>query len=121
MANETADENAKLPRQFVNFAYYKIDPTWLRLDKSTREAGVAELAEVIETWKKQIMVYPYTTFGVRAETDFLLWRISYDMDDFEKMATAMRRTHLGTYLQTPYSFLAMTKTSIYIDDHVHEG
>jgi len=121
MANETADENAKLPRQFVNFAYYKIDPAWLRLDKSTREAGVAELAEVIETWKKNIMVYPYTTFGVRAETDFLLWRISYDMDDFEKMATAMRRTHLGTYLQTPYSFLAMTKTSIYIDDHVHEG
>jgi len=42
------------------------------------------------------------------------------MDDFEKMATVMRRTHLGTYLQTPYSFLAMTKTSIYIDDHVHD-
>jgi chlorite dismutase len=121
MANEAAAEASKLPRQFVNFAYYKIDPAWLRLDAQTREAGCAELAAVIESFKKQILVYPYTSFGVRAETDFLLWRISYDLDDFERMATAMRRTHLGTYLQTPYSFLAMTKTSLYIDDHVHEG
>jgi chlorite dismutase len=120
MANEAAEENAKLPRQFVNFAFYKLDQDWLRLDKSTREAGVAELAEVIEKWRKQIMVYPYTTFGVRPETDFLLWRITYDMDDFEKMSTDIRKTHLGAYLQTPYSFLAMTKTSIYVDDHVHE-
>ena len=121
MANEAADENAKLPRQFVNFAFYKIDQDWLRLDKKVREAGVHELAEVIETWKNKIMIYPYTTFGVRAETDFLLWRITYEMDDFETMSADMRKTQLGAYLQTPYSFLAMTKTSIYIDDHVHEG
>jgi len=120
MANEVAEENAKLPRQFVNFAFYKIDPAWLRLDKETRAAGVAELTEVLESFRKQIMVYPYTTFGVRAETDFMLWRISYNLDDFERMSTAMRKTHLGTYLQTPYSFLAMTKTSIYVDDHIHE-
>jgi chlorite dismutase len=37
------------------------------------------------------------------------------------MAAAMRRTGMGSYLQTPYSHLAMTKTSIYVDDHVHEG
>jgi chlorite dismutase len=120
MANEVAEENAKLPRQYVNFAFYKVDPAWLRLDKSTRDAGCAELSEVIDTFRKQILVYPYTTFGVRPETDFLLWRVSYDLDDIERMATAMRRTHLGTYLNTPYSFLAMTKTSIYIDDHFHE-
>src|SRR6185437_6216968 len=113
MANEAAEENAKLPRQFVNFAYYKVDKDWLRLDEATRKQGVDELAEIVEYWKSKILVYPYTTFGVRAETDFLLWRISYEMDDFEEMATTMRRTHLGKYLETPYSFLAMTKTSIY--------
>ncbi|BDI32329.1 hypothetical protein CCAX7_43800 [Capsulimonas corticalis] len=121
MANLAAEENAKLPRQFVNFAYYKLDPAYLLLDDETRKAGVAELTEVLKSWQSKILLYPYTTFGVRAETDFLLWRISYHLDDFEKMATEMRRTHLGKYLQTPYSFLAMTKTSIYVDDHVHEG
>lgn len=113
-------EPAKQPRQFVNFAFYKLDPAWLRLDAATRTAGAAELAEVIKSFDSKFLIYPYTTFGVRAETDFLLWRISYNLDDFEAMAAAMRRTLMGTYLQTPYSFLAMTKTSIYVDDHVHE-
>ena len=111
---------AQQPRQFVNFAFYKVSPEWLRLDAETRRAGSAELAEVIRAFSAKFLVYPYTTFGVRAETDFLLWRISYDLDDFEAMAAAMRRTHMGSYLQTPYSFLAMTKTSIYVDDHFHE-
>jgi chlorite dismutase len=112
---------AQQPRQFVNFAFYKIDPAWLRYDAATRQAGAQALAEVIRTFGDQFLVHSYTTFGVRAESDFLLWRISYDLDDFEAMAAAMRRTHMGSYLQTPYSFLAMTKTSIYVEDHVHEG
>jgi chlorite dismutase len=120
MANPTAEANAALPRQFVNFAFYKLDPAWLRVDKAARQAGVRELASAIAGRKKGLLVYSYTTFGVRAETDFLLWRISYDLDDFEEMSTAMRATEMGTYLNTPYSFLAMTKTSIYVDDHVHE-
>ena len=112
---------AQKPRQFVNFGFFKLDPAWLRLDVRTRQEGAHELAEVIQDFSTKFLIYPYTTFGVRPETDFLLWRISYDLDDFETMAAAMRRTHMGTYLQTPYSFLAMTKTSIYVDDHVHEG
>jgi chlorite dismutase len=111
---------ARQPRQFVNFAFYKVDSAWLRLDAETRRVGAQELAEVIEKHRDKFLVHPYTTFGVRPETDFLLWRISYDLDDFESMAAAMRRTHMGSYLQTPYSYLAMTKTSIYVDDHVHE-
>ncbi len=103
-------EPAKQPRQFVSFAFYKLDPAWLRLDRATREAGAQELAAVINDFGTKFLIYPYTTFGVRPETDFMLWRISYDLDDFEAMATAMRRTLMGTYLQTPYSFLAMTKT-----------
>ena len=112
---------AKQPRQFVNFAYYKLDSEWLQEDIETRTQGVEELSTVIEKQRDNILVYSYTTFGVRAEADFLLWRITYNLDDFESMSAAMRRTRMGKYLQTPYSFLAMTKTSIYVDDHVHEG
>ena len=120
MANAAAEENAKQPRQFVNFRFYKVENEWLRLDEETRRAGAAELTAVLEDYQNRMLVYPYTTFGVRPETDFLIWRISYDLDDFEKMSAAIRRTHMGKYLTTPYSFLAMTKTSIYIDDHVHD-
>lgn len=118
---EVEQPPAQKPRQFVNFGFFKLDPAWLRLDVRTRQEGAHELAAVIQDFSTKFLIYPYTTFGVRPETDFLLWRISYDLDDFETMAAAMRRTHMGTYLLSPYSFLAMTKTSIYVDDHVHEG
>ncbi|MGO8670996.1 MAG: chlorite dismutase family protein [Capsulimonadaceae bacterium] len=121
MANPAAEENAKLPRQFVNFVFYKVDNAWLGVDRAVREAGVAEFAEVVADYRKSMLIYPYTTLGVRADTDFLLWRISYDLDAFESMSAAIRRTSIAPYLQTATSMLAMTKTSIYVDDHVHEG
>ena len=120
MANEQADENAKLERQFVNFAFYKVDQRWLDKPLEERRQGAKELAEVVASYQRKFLIYPYTTFGVRAETDFLLWRISYNLDDFEEMSAAMRRTAMGRTLNSVYSFLAMTKTSIYIDDHVHD-
>lgn len=113
-------ESPKQPRQFVNFAFYKVETEWLRQDSQTRAAAARELAEVIAQYQNKFLIHPYTTFGVRPETDFLLWRISYDLDDFEAMAAAMRRTQMGAYLQTPYSYLAMTKTSIYVSDHIHD-
>jgi chlorite dismutase len=37
------------------------------------------------------------------------------------MSRQLNRTALGAYLTTPYSFVAMTKRSIYVDKHVHPG
>jgi chlorite dismutase len=57
----------------------------------------------------------YSTVALKAETDFLLWRISLSADDFQTHAQAMNRTRFGAYLTQPYSFLSMTKRSMYID------
>ena len=37
------------------------------------------------------------------------------------MSSALLKTVLGKYISIPYSFLAMTKRSMYVDKHVHEG
>lgn len=120
MANPVAEDNARLPRQFVNFAFFQIRPEWLLQKESLRTAGVIELAATIDSFREKFLLYSYSSFGVRAETDFLIWRISYELDDFERMSAAMRRTVMGKYLDMRYSFLSMTKTSIYVDDHFHE-
>jgi len=121
MANQAAEENAKLPRQYVHFGFYQVDQAWLLLDEDVRRQGVAELSEVIRGFSDRILLYPYSTLGMRAETDFLLWRISFDLNDFEEMTAAIRKTRMGKYLKLTISFLSMTKTSIYIDDHEHDG
>ena len=57
--------------------------------------------------------------GIRADVDFLLWRIADSTDDFQAMSAEINRSMLGCYLTTPHSFLSMTKRSIYVDKHVH--
>ena len=114
-------EDAEAPRQFVNFAFYKLDPLFRReLSEAERTEAACELSEVIGTAQSKFLVYPYSTLGIRPECDFMLWRISYRIEDFEEMTAALLRTRMGQYLSTPYSYLAMTKTSIYVDEHDFE-
>ena len=61
------------------------------------------------------MCLTYSTVALRADCDFLLWRISLSPDGFQEQNKAINKTRLGAYLTTPFSFLAMTKRSMYID------
>ena len=45
----------------------------------------------------------------------MLWRISYEFENFQKMSTAMFRTKLGKYLNQTYSYFSQTKRSMYMD------
>ena len=105
------------PRQFVNFAFYKLAPQFRReLGENVRSEAVEEFARVVENSKKKFLIYPYSTLGIRPEVDMMLWRISYRLEDFEESTSAILRTRLGQYLQTPYSYLAMTGPTIYVDE-----
>lgn len=108
-------------RQYVNFAFYRVDPAWRRISKEEREAGKKEFSTAVEEWRQSLLLIPYSTVGLRAETDFMLWRIGDSLDQFQEMTRQLNRTALGAYLTTPYSFLAMTKRSIYVDKHIHPG
>jgi chlorite dismutase len=102
-------------RQFVNFIFYKVDPSWRRLPEAQRRDGRAEFLAAARGFESKMMVLPYSTFGLRPDADFALWRISYVLEDFEAMSAAMAKTALGSHLSTPHSFLAMTKRSTYVD------
>lgn len=112
--------NEELPRQYVNFRFHKIDPLWLRLPENEKEKGRKEFCEVTESYRsKGMMLFTYSLLGIRAETDFLLWRITERLEDIEEMSAALLKTGFGQYLTTPHSFLSLTKRSIYVDKHVH--
>jgi chlorite dismutase len=51
----------------------------------------------------------------------MLWRIGYELELFQEQMTKILASGLGRYLSVPYSYLAMTKRSIYVDHHTHEG
>ena len=115
----SADQPVK--RQFVNFSFYKVDPAWRRLPEEERTRGKQEFMRVAEDYAGKVMVIPYTLVGIRGDCDFMLWRISYELELFQEMSSKLLGTALGKYLSIPYSYLSMTKRSIYVDHHTHEG
>ena len=102
-------------RQFVNFAFYKLDPAFRRLTANEKTAAREEFAAVINARTPGFMCLTYSTVGLRPDTDLLLWRIGQGSDEFQAQSAAINKTVLGGYLSTPWSFVSMTKRSMYID------
>jgi chlorite dismutase len=108
-------------RQFVNFMFFRVDRAFRALPAETKVAAKKELAEIIARYSGPMIVLPYSTVGIKAGLDFMLWRIGYDFDPFQRMAADINKSVFGRYLDVPASYLAMTKHSQYVDEHVHEG
>src|SRR5947199_2109761 len=100
-------------RQAVRFAFYKLDGAWRRLSADRQAASKLEFGEVIESFHGRLLLRPYGLVGIRGDCDFLLWQVAEDLDALVALQTALNRTDLGAYLAIPYSYLAMTRRSIY--------
>src|SRR3989442_8251250 len=72
-----------------------------------------EFGEVIERFHGRLLLRPYGLVGIRGDCDLLLWQVAEDLDALVALQTALNRTDLGAYLGIPYSYLAMTRRSIY--------
>jgi chlorite dismutase len=110
-----------MQRQFVNFMFFRVDRAFRSLSSDEKTAAKRELAEILGRYQGSMFVLPYSTVGLKAGIDFMLWRIGYDLDPFQKMAADINKSVLGRYLDVPQSYFAMTKHSQYVEEHVHEG
>ncbi|TDJ60506.1 MAG: chlorite dismutase [Nitrospina sp.] len=125
IAKMQADKKAKAEanggkatrRQFVNFAFYKLDPAFRRLPDEERDQGKREFLSLLEEYdgSDDMILLSYSTMGLRTDAELMLWRISYKLEDFQAMSTKMFRTGLGKYLTPTYSYFSQTKRSMYMD------
>lgn len=106
-------------RQYVNFAFYKVDPAWRRLPAEDRKRGKCQFIDAVKTFDQDVITIAYSLVGIRGDCDFMLWRIGYELPKFQEMTARLLETDLGKYLTTPYSYLAMTKRSTYVREHQH--
>ncbi len=108
-------------RQFVNFIFFRIDRAFRGESADVKAQARGELADIVARYTGPMMVLPYSTVGLKAGVDFMFWRIGYDLEPFQKMIVDINHSKIGRFLEVPYSYLAMTKHSLYVDEHVHEG
>ena len=107
--------------QMVRYAFYKLAPEWWRLPEQERRSAGEEFVGLVEQWRECMMLSSFSTVGTRGDTDFMLWQASERLDDIHGFAVDLQRSRLGAWLTQPYSYLAMTRRSIYVSEHRHPG
>lgn len=117
VAAQGSPEQAKpsVPRQFVNFAFYRVRPEWRLLDEHQQAEGKQEFLRTVAEYSRNLVINTYSLTGLRTTADFMIWRIGYSLDPVQEMTARLNRTGLGKYLETTQSFLSMTKRSMYMD------
>lgn len=120
----TEQPKPTLPRQFVNFTFYRVRPEWRLLPEAERNTDKQELLDAVEKFRHDLLIHTYSIVGLRSNADFMIWRIGYSLDPIQEMTAQINRTGLGRYLEATQSFLSMTKRSMYIDkdnpEHVED-
>ena len=108
-------------RDFVKYSFFKVDPEWRRLPGKERQDNKVQFAEVLGEFSDRVSMSSYSMVGTRGDADFLLWKVSEELEAINELMARVNHTDLARYLTMPYSYLAMTRRSPYIDDHKHEG
>ena len=104
-------------RQFLNYSFYRLDPMFRRLPVDEQRAAAAAFIELVGKWESSddLILRTYSLVGLRADVDFMLWRIAFDPLCFQSMEAAIRRSRLGAYLSQVYSFLSLQRRSQYVN------
>jgi len=116
----TQREPDRATRQFLSYAFYKLDPAFRRLPRAEQADMKREFRAAVEGWldapaEAGRIMRTYSLVGLRPEVDFMLWRIAFDVRDFGAAQAAMNRTRLAGYLTQPYNFTSMQKRSQYVN------
>jgi chlorite dismutase len=117
---ETQKANGGEPpvqRQYVSFTFYKLDPAFRRLPQEERDKGMKEFIDILEEYDNStdMILLCYSMVGIRGDVDIMTWRICYSIEEFQIMTTRLLQTGLGKYLNVPFTYLSMTKRSMYMD------
>ena len=111
-----APSRPALPRQYVNFSFYKVETAWRRLPVEERRKGKDEFINVLEDGMGgTVMTHAYSTVGTRADMDLCIWRIASELEPLQDMTSKLLNTGLGAYLNSTYSLTGQTKRSVYVD------
>jgi chlorite dismutase len=102
--------------QYVAYTFYRVDPAWRRLPETERTTHKEAWDAVLQAHAPRFeWLESYTLTGVRPETDFFHWKITDRYQDLIELGAALNATPLAGWLSTPYSYLATTKVSQYVD------
>jgi chlorite dismutase len=100
--------------RFVHALLLGLDPSWRRQPASEREADIAAFCDAAARTEQRLRQHSYSTIGLRAEGEILLWRMATALEDVEETAADLLRSGLGRWLRPTISLVGLTRPSQYV-------
>ena len=111
---ELEEQKRKVPRQFVNFTFYRTRPEWRLLSDSEKRECKNDFIAAVDDFRPRLLIHTYSTVGLRISADFMIWRIGCELDPMQEMTARLNQTAMAKYVEPTHSLLSMTKRSMFI-------
>ena len=97
----------------VQFVFFKVDASWRRHPAETRTRHKEEFLTTLWATGSEVPTHTFSTLGLRADADFMLWRTSAGLESLEETLSALLSTELGSFLQVSHAYFGLLRRSTY--------
>jgi chlorite dismutase len=99
--------------RFVHAWLLSLDPAWRRLSLSQRRTDADAFCAAAARTEVRLVQHAYSTIGLRAAGDLLLWRMADRLEILEETAADQLASGIGRWMRPAYSMIGLTRPSQY--------
>jgi chlorite dismutase len=100
--------------RFVHAWLLRLDPAWRRQEAEARRSDIDAFCAAAGRTDQRLMQHAYSTIGLRAEGDLLLWRMAESIEEIEETAADLLASGIGRWMSPALSMIGMTRPSQYV-------
>ena len=100
--------------RFVHAWLLRLDPAWRRLAAEERRADADAFCAAATRTERRVMQHTYSTIGLRAEGELLLWRMADSIEAVEETAADLLAAGIGRWMTPAISMIGLTRPSQYV-------
>ena len=103
-----------MSERFIHAWLLRLDPAWRRTGAADRAADLDAFCTAAERAEQRVVQHAYSTIGLRAEGDILLWRMADALEDLETTAADLLASGIGRWLTPTISMIGLIRPSEYV-------
>jgi chlorite dismutase len=103
-------------RNYVKYTFLKVDPAWRRRAPDERAEDKREFAAACRDFAEEHYLRAYSLVGTRGDCDLMVRAIAGRLDPIHELHVLLNQSGLMRFSNIPYSYLSMTKESLYTDE-----
>jgi chlorite dismutase len=103
-------------RNYVKYTFLKVVPAWRRRAPDERAEDKREFAAACRDFAEEHYLRAYSLVGTRGDCDLMVRAIAGRLDPIHELHVLLNQSGLMRFSNIPYSYLSMTKESLYSDE-----